>query len=167
MRLVVLAAAIGLAATRASAQISQPPDEDHAIIFEIGAAAEGEPGEGSAHPGATFAFEVTPIEHWLEIEAGVSAIHDESGTEIPVDLLFKKPWRFSRTVEFMAGVGPEIIHATGHDAATYWGLSAVADFMIWPARNVGWYVEPGYEATFRGGVTHHGWAFAGGLLLGR
>ena len=33
--------------------------------------------------------------------------------------------------------------------------------------NIGWYVEPGYELTFRDGTRHHGLAIAGGLLIGR
>jgi hypothetical protein len=67
----------------------------------------------------------------------------------------------------MIGVGPELVHVTGPDHATFWGLSSVLDFMVWPRKNVGWYVEPGYEVTFRNGITHHSVGIAGGLLLGR
>ena len=45
--------------------------------------------------------------------------------------------------------------------------ATVADFMMWPRKNVGWYVEPGYEVTFRQHTTHRGFAIAVGLLLGR
>jgi hypothetical protein len=83
------------------------------------------------------------------------------------DLLFKKPWPVSRTFEFMIGVGPEIAHATGAAQSTYWGVEAVLDFMFWPRARVGWYVEPGYEMTFRDGATHHGLGVSGGLLIGR
>lgn len=145
----------------------QPDVDDHSIIFELGAIIDGEPDEGTVHPGATFAFEVTPIEHWLEIEVGISAVKSDGGTELPLDVLFKKPWRISQTFEFMIGVGPELIHATGPDHATYWGVSAVLDFMFWPRKDVGWYVEPGYEGTFRDATTHHGWGVAAGLLIGR
>ena len=141
-------------------------EDDHAVVFELGAAGDWSRAEGF-HPGGTFAFEVTPIENWLELEVGVTAIRADSSTEIPVDLLFKKPWRFSKQFEFMIGVGPELIHATGADHATYWGLSSVLDFMFWPRKNVGWYLEPGYELTFRDGMTHHGLAIAAGLLIGR
>lgn len=140
---------------------------DHEIIFEIGAVLDGDPDEGTVHRGGTFAFEVTPIERWLELEIGISAIAAEHGAEIPIDVLFKKPWPISPTFEFMVGAGPEIIRAAGSNGTTYWGVSAVLDFMFWPRRNVGWYVEPGYEATFRDGTTHHGYAIAFGLLLGR
>jgi hypothetical protein len=39
--------------------------------------------------------------------------------------------------------------------------------MFWPTRNIGWYIEPGYEVTFRHRATHHGIAVAAGLLIGR
>ena len=66
----------------------------------------------------------------------------------------------------MAGVGPSMAHGTGPDGGTFWGLSSVADFMLWPAKNVGWYVEPGYEVAFRDRSTHHGFGITAGLLIG-
>lgn len=86
---------------------------------------------------------------------------------MPVDILFKKPWPVSTTFEFMIGAGPELVHATGRDSGTFWGVSGVADFMFWPKRNVGWYLEPGYEVTLRDGARHHGLGIAAGLLIGR
>ena len=173
-----LAAATGLVtfvalSALAATAIAQPvpsgksPDlDDHAIVFELGGAADWSPSEGF-HPGGTFAFEVTAIERWLELEVGFTAIRHEDGFEMPADILFKKPWRFSPQFEFMIGAGPELIHATGREHGTYWGIASVHDFMFWPARNVGWYIEPGYEVTFRDGAKHHGLALAGGLLIGR
>jgi hypothetical protein len=144
----------------------QPPDEDHVIVFELGGTGEWSRAEGF-HPGGTFAFEVTPIENWLELEIGFSAIRENGGTEIPIDVLFKKPWRLSRAVEFMAGVGPELVRATGPDPGTFGGVNAVLDFMFWPRKNIGWYVEPGYELTFRDGTTHQGLGMDIGLIVGR
>jgi hypothetical protein len=137
---------------------------DHAIVFELGAAGGWSKSEGF-QPGGTVAFEVTPIERWLELESGVTAVRKNSTTETSVDLLFKKPWPISRRFEFMAGVGPEVIHAAGTEHRTFWGLEAVADFMIWPRPNVGWYVEPGYELTFRDGTHRSGLGIAVGLLI--
>jgi hypothetical protein len=147
-------------------EIHVQEDGDHSLILEFGAAGDWSRAEG-AHPGGTFALEITPIEHWLELEIGFTAIRAEKSIEMPVDVLFKKAWRFSHQFEFMIGVGPEIIHATGPNRATFWGLSSVLDFMFWPRKDIGWYVEPGYEVTFRGGTTHHGLGIAGGLLIGR
>ena len=169
-RVLVLVAAVGCGcASMADAQALKPApveDDDHAIVFELGAAGDWSRSEGF-HPGGTFAFEVTPVEHWLELEVGFTAIHGDDGTEMPVDVLFKKPWRFSPAFEFMVGVGPELIHVTGPDHGTFWGLSSVLDFMFWPRKNIGWYVEPGYELTVRDGTTRHGLAIAAGLLIGR
>jgi hypothetical protein len=167
-----LAVALLGCAMTAAAQGQEKPDGtapeggEHSIVFELGAAGDWSPAEG-VHPGGTLAVEVTPIENWLELEFGVTAIRSSTSTETSVDVLFKKPWQFSREFEFMVGVGPEIVHATGLDHATFWGLEGVLDFMFWPRKNVGWYVEPGYEMTMRGGVRHHGLGIAGGLIVGR
>jgi hypothetical protein len=141
--------------------------EDHAVVFELGWAGDWSRDEGLHAKGGTFAFEVTPIEHWLELEIGVTVIHGNGSTEVPVDVLFKKPWPISPRFEFMVGIGPEWIHATGRESGTFWGLSSVLDFMFWPRKNVGWYLEPGYELTLQGGLKHHGVGIAAGLLLGR
>jgi hypothetical protein len=142
-------------------------DKDHIVVLEFGAAGDWEPAEGSVHRGATFALEFTPIEDRLELECGITALAANGGVEMPVDVLFKKPWRLSPQFEFMIGAGPEIVHAFGPNHATFWGGEAVLDFMFWPRTNIGWYVEPGYEITFRAGIAHHGVAVAAGLLIGR
>jgi hypothetical protein len=146
--------------------ITTKDEDDHSLVLEFGSAGDWSRDEGF-HPGGTLAFEVTPIENWLELEIGVTAIRAGASTEIPVDVLFKKPWRFSPQFEFMIGVGPELVHATGPDPATFWGVSSVLDFMFWPRKNVGWYLEPGYEVTFPNGTTHHGLGISAGLLVGR
>jgi len=110
---------------------------------------------------------VTPVEHWLELEIGVTAIRSDRSTEVPVDLLLKKPWQFSLAFEFMIGIGPELVHATGSERGNFWGVNSILDFMFWPRRNVGWYFEPGYEITLRHTRTQHGLGFAAGVLFGR
>jgi hypothetical protein len=142
-------------------------EDDHAIVFELGGAGDWERGEGAIHSGPTLAFEVTPIEHWLELEVGAAAIAAGRRVEMPFDVLFKKPWRISPRFEFMIGIGPEVMHASGRDGGTFWGGEAVLDFMVWPRKNLGWYVEPGYEVVWRDGTPHHGMGMAIGILIGR
>ena len=171
MRYVTLWVLFGIAfCPRVSAQVTQPvevsDEHDHAVVFELGAAGDWSHREG-IHPGGTFAVEVTPIEQWLELEVGFTAIWTDASTEMPIDLLFKKPWQISRTFEFMVGAGPEFIRTTGRDGGTFWGVSSVLDFMFWPRANVGWYLEPGYEVAFRDHTAHNGLGFAAGLLIGR
>src|SRR5580700_2329749 len=84
-------------------QVPAAVDEDHAVVLEIGGVADWEPAERAVHGGGTFAFEVTPIENRLELEIGIAAVRADGGIEMPVDVLFKKPWRFSPKFEFMIG----------------------------------------------------------------
>ena len=161
-----------VATTVARAQtLREPPrsttdDRDHSIVFELGIEGDWQPGE-TPHVGGTFAFEIEPVEHWLELEFGVGAIPSNGGAEMPVDVLFKKPWQFSPTFEFMIGAGPMVTHQMGRERGTFWGAAMVTDFMFWPRKNVGWYVEPGYEVGFRDGRRQHGVGVAAGLLIGR
>jgi hypothetical protein len=85
----------------------------------------------------------------------VTSSFGRDATEWASELLFKKPWKLSRNVEFMAGVGPEWIHTRESGAATNSVAGeAVLDFMFWPGRwkhKFGCYVEPSYEYNFRRG----------------
>jgi hypothetical protein len=133
---------------------AQAADIEPAAVIEIGGAPgwnlkDGGFGFGGAGP--TVAVEVTPIENWLELEAGVAATFAHHSTEWGTDLLFKKPWTLSKKVEFMLGVGPEWIHTRSYGVGTNsLGGEAVLDFMFWPAakHRLGWYLEPGYEYNF-------------------
>jgi hypothetical protein len=166
MALILIAAAANVANAQSVASVA-PTDEEHSIVYELGWAGDYSHAEGFHAKGATFAFEVTPVPDRLELEVGVTAIRAKGVTETSIDLLFKKPWTISKHIEFMAGIGPEAIHATGAEAGTFWGLSVVGDLMFWPTKNVGLYVEPGYEAAFRAGTTRQGFAMAAGLIVGR
>src|SRR4029077_12402369 len=85
-------------------------DKDPIAIVELGAATSWNLSGGAATFAPNLAAEVTPIENWLEIEAGVSRFYTHELTEWDADLLFKKPWTISRKAEFMVGVGPEWVH---------------------------------------------------------
>jgi hypothetical protein len=63
----------------------------------------------------------------------------------------------------MIGLGPEVVRGAHHVTST--GVEGVLDFMFWPGRDLGWYVEPGYELVFQHG-THRAVNIAAGLLVG-
>jgi hypothetical protein len=140
--------------------------QDHSVILEVGGAGEWKLTKGPSHFGGTVALEMEPVEGWLELELGVTALVSGGHTELGADLLFKKPWQLSPKVEFMVGIGPELVHRFANDErGTSFGLEIVIDFMFWPAKNVGWYVEPSYGVTFgRGGERSLG--ATAGLLIG-
>ncbi|MGB2589032.1 MAG: hypothetical protein WAJ96_00150 [Candidatus Acidiferrum sp.] len=141
--------------------------EKEVAVVEVGGDAERSLTEGNPSFGPTVAVEVTPIENWLELEAGVTPLFRRHSTEWSTDLLFKKPWTLSRKVEFMIGVGPEWIHTNAYGTKmNSAGAEAAADFMFWPAKKhrFGWYLEPGYDYKFGPGH-EHSLGVSGGLLI--
>ena len=142
-------------------------DDKEAAVVEIGAAANWSVDNGSSSFGPNFAVEVTPIEHWLEIEAGVTPLFASHSTEWDVDCLFKKPWTLSKKVEFMAGAGPEWIHLRDHGVTTNSAaVEGALDFMFWPLakHRFGWYLEPAYDYSFGRGHEQSA-GISGGLLI--
>jgi len=134
----------------AAAQETKTEKEGVAIL-EVGAEESWNIKGGAATFGPNFAVEITPIEKWLELEAGVTPFFTRNSTEWDTDLLFKKPWTLSRKAEFMAGVGPEWIHLRQNGVTTNsFAAEVAADFMFWPARKhrFGWYLEPAWERSF-------------------
>ena len=105
---------------------------DHTFIVGVGGAAELELGDGSLHAGANLMVEWDAIENWLELEIGASVLTATHGVEIPVVLLVKKPFELARWVEFMVGIGPEVVQLTGTNKGTYFGGEVALDFMFWP-----------------------------------
>jgi len=123
----------------------RPDDDRRGAILEIGAASEWGLEGGKTSVGPSVAIEVTPIEHWLEIEAGLTPLFGKGGTEWEADLVFKKPFQLSKNVEFMVGLGPQ------WSSTNAFGTVAVVDFMIWTTPQFGWFVEPSYSYAFTRG----------------
>ena len=155
-----------LALALSACAVAQTADREPAAIVELGAA-----GSWNIRGGASFgpnaAVEFTPVENWLEIEAGVTPLFTRHSTEWDSDVLFKKPWTLSKKVEFMIGVGPEWVHTRSGRFST----NAVAgefalDFMFWPwaKHRFGWYCEPAYDYTFARGH-EQSVGIAAGLLI--
>lgn len=163
----VLIASFLLCAGSAFPQSVDSAEKEPAAVVELGGAAYRSIKDAESSFGPTVAIEVTPIENWLELEAGVTPLFARHSTEWDVDLLFKKPWALSKKSEFMLGFGPEWVHATKYGIATN-SVSAevVLDFMFWPSgkRRFGWYLEPGYEYNFGRGH-EQSLGINGGLLI--
>jgi len=164
-------AALFLCPGNAPAQQTDPgqaaDDQEPVAILELGGAGGWSLNDGRSSFGADLAVEVTPIENWLELEAGTTPLFRRHSTEWDTDLLFKKPWTLSEKVEFMIGIGPEWIHSREYGVtANSLGGEVVLDFMFWHSakHTLGWYLEPGYEYNFgRGHERSIG--ITGGLLI--
>jgi hypothetical protein len=152
---------------RLQAQTAKEPEEPVAIL-EVGAATSWNIKGGAATFAPNLAAEITPIEGWLELEAGVSPFYTRKSTEWDTDLLFKKPWTLSRKSEFMMGVGPQwtYLKQNGKTANSIAGEVA-GDFMFWPTgrHRFGWFLEPAYDYSFAGGHTQSV-GMSAGLLIG-
>jgi len=147
---------------------AQSADRDPDAIIELGAAASRSLTGGGASFGPNVAIEVTPVENWLEIEAGVTPLFGHNSTEWDTDVLFKKPWTLSSKTEFMVGVGPEWIHTKELGRTTDSpGFEVAADFMFWHSakHRFGLYLEPGYDYSFGRGH-EQSLGISGGLLIG-
>lgn len=142
--------------------------DDPAVILELGAATNWNFSGGTATFAPNLAAEVTPIENWLELEAGVSPFYTRNSTEWDTDLLFKKPWTLSRKTEFMFGVGPQWAHTTQNKRTSNTLSTEIAgDFMFWPTgrHRFGWFLEPAYDYSFAGGHPQS-IGMSAGLLIG-
>ena len=165
-RLALLSGALFLYSVSASGQAVDKEPEPAAIV-ELGGAAGWSTSNAASSFGPTVAVEVTPIDKWLELEAGITSLFARHSTEWDADLLFKKPWTLSKKVEFMAGIGPEWVHTTKLGVTTN-SVSgeAILDFMFWPFKKhrFGWYIEPGYDYNFGRGH-EQSLGINGGLLI--
>jgi len=160
----VLIASLLLCARNAAAQSI---GKDHVAVVELGGAAFWNVRDAASSFGPSVAVEVTPIENWLELEAGTALVFRRHSTEWGTDLVFKKPWDLSKKVELMLGVGPEWVHAKQYGVTTNSvSTEAVADFMFWRSakHKFGLYVEPTYEYSFGRGH-EQSLGFTGGLLI--
>jgi len=141
---------------------------DTVAILEVGTVTTWNISGGAATFAPNLAAECTPIENWLELEAGVSPFYTRNSTEWDTDLLFKKPWTISGKAEFMIGVGPEWVHLRNIGKVTNSISGEVAgDFMFWPTgkHHLGWFLEPAYDYSYAGGH-QQSIGMSSGLLIG-
>jgi hypothetical protein len=136
-----VAAAVAAAAAPAAAE-----DKEPTAILAIGGTTEwGLPGATSFGPSVSVEF--TPIRDWLEIEIGGATLFRRGATEFETDIVFKKPFTLSDTLELMVGAGPAWSYT--RDEGLKWGATFALDLMVWPwpERKFGWFVEPAYTIT--------------------
>jgi hypothetical protein len=139
-------------------------EKEPSAILEIGTAGEWGLAGGNFSLGPSVAIEFEPIKDWLEIEVGFAPLFGKGAPpEWSTDLLFKKPFTLSDTVEFMIGVGPEYTYTRG---GTKTAAEFALDFMIWPSpdRKFGWFVEPTYSYSL-GKEREQSIAVSVGLLI--
>ena len=140
---------------------------EHKVVVGVGGAGELELDDGGAlHGGGNLFVELEAVPEWLELELGASVLAVDGGYEAPIELLFKKPFRLSSRAELMIGIGPEVVRESGTDkSGTFGGVGFGLDFMFWPSRHVGVWLEPAYDLVVRDRATG-GVGSTGGVIFG-
>jgi hypothetical protein len=124
---------------------SRAEEKEPAAVVEIGAASEWDLAGGSSF-GPSAAVEFSPVKN-LILEVGVAPLFSAGRAEWGTDLLFKKSFDLSNSVEVEPGIGPE--WSSGGKIAAEVSL----EFMIWPSpeRKFGYFIEPSYSYVFTSG----------------
>jgi hypothetical protein len=142
-------------------------DNEPIAIGELGGAINWNIKGFSFSRGPSVAIEFTPIKNWLELEFGGTESYSRGVSELSFDLLFKKPYTISQTLEFMAGLGPDFSSTRSNgQTINVWGGEFALDFMYWPfkRRTFGFYAEPAYDYSFGAG-NEQSIGLSGGLLV--
>ena len=147
------------------AEESRPAE--HFIVLEVGPALNRGSEDKKAILGGMAAVEVTAIEDWLELEFGATRLRSGGRSENSADVVFKKPFRLSSTAELMVGLGPQAGRRFSNGVTTRTrSIEYVLDFMFWPTKKYGWFVEPSYERGVGPSRGEHSFGVSAGLIIG-
>ena len=142
----VKTALIGMAVACAIpfANHARAEEKEPTAVIKFGIEGERAIPGGAVNFGPTTAVEFAVIREWLSIEVGGASLLTRGPTEWEGQVIFKKPFDLSKTVELMVGAGPSWNYAKGETGKT--GATFMLDFMIWPQveRKFGWFVETSY-----------------------
>ncbi len=133
---------------------AQAEEKEPRALLEVGGVGELGFPDSTSSLGPAIGIDVTAVRNWLEIEAGVASLFGNGRTELSMDLIFKKPYTLSKTMEIELGVGPAWMRETrgGKITDSIGGEAAVEmQFWPWPERKLGWFLEPSYGYDFTRG----------------
>ncbi len=139
-------------------------EKESTVVLVVGGGGEWGVNGGSAY-GPNVAMEFTVIEHMLEIETGVSPRFEHGEGEVEFELIFKKPFDLTESLEMVLGAGPVWVHRR-HEQDSIAGEVSVT-FVYWPQEEhkVGFFVEPSYTYDF-GGEHEEAIGAKAGLYIG-
>lgn len=126
---------------------TQPPIHNHHHIIAarlLSVAGFSSHGEDSL-AGVGIFYELVLLPNWLELEVSFAALFNSERQNYPIDVLIKKPFVISDTVEVHAGIGAlaNIVRGGRHDN-TYPGAIATVDGYIWTTPALGFLMEFNY-----------------------
>lgn len=136
----------------ASGALAEEKEKEHqsSVVVELGGGGEWDVHGGAGAYGPNVALEFEVIEHWLEIETGVSPRFEHGESEVEFELIFKKPFELSESMEMVLGAGPVWVHHGHENPRDSIAGEASITFVYWPEEKhkVGYFVEPSYSYNF-------------------
>lgn len=124
----------------------EPEAAEHRdVILEVAPAGEWGLSDSKTSFGPSFALAVTPIEHQLEAEFGLSPMIDHGRADWEGEIVFKKPFELSKNLEVLVGVGPQ-----WSTPSNSFGAVAKFDLVYWKTSQIGLFMEPSYSYAFNG-----------------
>jgi hypothetical protein len=134
-----------------------------------GGEAEGEAGEGSEgelleRAGVAISYERVLIPGWLEAEITALFAPGEGGLTLPIDLVLKKPFEFTREVEAFVGLGLATEWFEAGEQETAYGLGTQLGAHYWLDEHFAIEVEGEYNLLLHPETAHEVVAAAGGAF---
>jgi hypothetical protein len=144
-----IAVIVGLVLVAGEARADEK-EKESSVVIELGGGGEWDIRGGAGAYGPNLAMEFEVIEHWLEIETGVAPRFERGGSEVEFELIFKKPFELSESLEFLIGAGPVWVHHAEESPKDSIAGEAIVELVYWPWDNhkVGFFVEPSYSYNF-------------------
>jgi hypothetical protein len=122
-------------------------EHESSVVVELAGGGEWDVHGGAGAYGPNLALEFEVIERWLEIETGVAPRFERGESEVEFELIFKKPFELSKSLEFLIGAGPVWVHHAEESPKDSIAGEAIVELVYWPWEDFG----EGHEQTV--GVT--------------
>jgi hypothetical protein len=150
--------------------VSEHPEAAHhrfvmgANALMLGAIAHGH-AVGEYGPGGF--LEVVVIRNWLEVEVGAHYLRTTSKiSEIPIDLILKKPFHPLPWLNPYVGVGPTVIPTfASHERTVHFGVVTQVGSYFWLTPHLGFSAEMDYNLVSDHGLTQEV-AGSSGVVVG-
>ena len=140
-----VAAFAGLLLVAGGARADEKEKEhESSVVVELAGGGEWDVHGGAGAYGPNLALEFEVIEHWLEIETGVAPRFERGESEVEFELIFKKPFDLSKSLEMVFGAGPVWVHRANENPRDSIAGEVSVTFVYWPREEhkLGYFVEP-------------------------
>jgi hypothetical protein len=137
-------------------------------------------GVGFPHWGVAGFAEAPAVEGLLDVELGLRCLSAKNAFVVPIDLLFKHSFKFSRLFEPYVGFGPTLViereHKEREETASgepeskqhsfvFWGVAASAGSYFWVRPEYGVFAELDYNCVWEHGSPVHELGFTVGFVF--